>query len=110
VPPWWFPIVRNFELRADRAAFGLPLQLTSQWRSIASNLAAKGSPQSQHLVGTARDYTGPRWAEDQLMRNARALGLVVIDERQRPGYRPHVHVQGYPAGAIPLALFAQIAR
>lgn len=71
--------------------------VTSYRRTAATNAAVKGKPTSQHLTGTAADIVFPGnpsvWPVKAVRRLAQRHGLVLIDERNRSGYRPHLHLQ-----------------
>lgn len=66
-----------------------PIQATSYIRTPQRNAEVGGAPESQHLIGTALDVTGPT---ERFADFARQLGLVVVDEGS------HVHLQLFPAG------------
>lgn len=74
-------------------------QPTSWWRSNARNLDVGGAPRSQHLLGWAVDFAGPRDESRQMVAMAQDLGLTAVDEGD------HVHLQMYPAGVIPDRFF-----
>jgi len=71
--------------------------VTSYRRSPARNASVGGKATSQHLTGTAADIVFPGdpsvWPVKAVRRVAQRHGLVLIDERNRPGYRPHLHLQ-----------------
>lgn len=70
-------------------------QATSWYRSPARNLEVGGAVRSQHLLGWAADFQGPRDEAARMVELGRGLGLVGIDEGD------HVHFQMYPAGVVP---------
>lgn len=81
----------------------VPIEITSWWRSPASNRAAGGSAGSQHLVGTALDGLSPGLSREQL------LPLVALVARYTRVGVPKiasatsgrsVHVQALPAGTV----------
>lgn len=76
--------------RATAYAFPTGTVVTSWHRTPASNAAAGGQPQSQHLLGVAFDAQAPDLGE--LERRLRAVGFVTVR------YRSHVHAQAWPAG------------
>ena len=82
--------------------------ITNCTRSTETNLRVGGNPRSQHLYGLACDlvwFGNPRtWPVERVRRLGATRGLVVIDERNRRGYRPHVHVQRYVAGYLERAM------
>jgi len=78
--------------------------VTSRARSVTRNKLAKGKPLSQHLIGTAADFAPPADVP-AFVRAAQAQGLRVVNELARPGHRPHMHVQLYPAGKAPRAFY-----
>lgn len=67
-----------------------PAVVTSWWRDATTNARAGGSPQSQHLLGTALDLVGDT---ARIAMVARDVGFVVMVESD------HVHLQAWPAGA-----------
>jgi hypothetical protein len=94
-----FPQLAHFA-RAVVGVFPLlPPQtsLTSWWRDPISNQRVGGHPQSQHRLALAMDFAAPD--AGRLVAALRRSGLVVIDEGD------HVHVQLYPAGALPPGAF-----
>jgi len=74
-------------------------QVTSWYRTPGRNFAVGGAVRSQHLLGWAADFTGPRDESTAFVQLARQRGLVAVDEGD------HVHVQMYPAGVIPDRFF-----
>lgn len=76
-------------------------QPTSWWRSNARNFEVGGAARSQHLLGWAADFSGPRDEARQMVAVARALGLVAIDEGD------HVHLQTFRAGVVPDRFFPE---
>ncbi len=74
-------------------------QPTSWWRSTSRNLEVGGAARSQHLLGWAVDFAGPRDENARMVAVARQLGLVAVDEGD------HVHLQMFPAGVVPARLF-----
>lgn len=74
--------------------------VTSWWRSELRNMQAGGAPMSQHLLGFAADYAhADRRQHVGMASIARSFGLIAVDEGD------HVHVQTFPAGALPSELF-----
>lgn len=65
---------------------------TSYWRSPQENLAARGHPESQHLIGTAMDIVAPQptAAYIEIQVQARNAGLVALDRGS------HIHFQLWP--------------
>lgn len=51
-------------LNKFRAAYGKPMTVSSGWRDSASNKAAGGAPNSNHLYGMACDFKDPDGAID----------------------------------------------
>jgi hypothetical protein len=79
--------------RARIAARGLPVSLTSSYRSPSHNAAIGGSPTSYHLDrnNPAGDWGGPTWALNALhMRLVRMGGWREL-LWQVPGHYDHVH-------------------
>jgi len=74
-------------------------QPTSWWRSAGRNFEVGGASRSQHLLGWAADFAGPRDEARQMMLLANQIGLVAIDEGD------HVHVQMFRAGVVPASFF-----
>lgn len=68
-------------------------RLTSWWRSIGHNREVGGQSSSQHLSGTAIDFTGVTLATVQPI--AARFGLTAIASN-----RGAVHVQALPAGTV----------
>jgi TP901 family phage tail tape measure protein len=83
--------------RARAAATGLPVYMSSAYRSPARNRAVGGSPTSYHLdrFNPASDWVGPTWALDELARRLRSAGrfreLLWRVPNHAPGDNPHVH-------------------
>lgn len=77
---------------AAYATRGGRLWLNSWYRDEDHNRKVGGSPESQHLFGTAIDVGGDEPALQDFARNIFAQGLVAVS------YRNHVHVQLWPAG------------
>ncbi|HEX4859727.1 MAG TPA: D-Ala-D-Ala carboxypeptidase family metallohydrolase [Rhizomicrobium sp.] len=96
------PMVRVALVWVTLARMGLPIQITSWWRSDAANAAAGGRDYSQHLLGTAMDGLTPNLSRAQLLphvqRVAAALG-VTAPAAASEGSGRSVHVQGLPYGA-----------
>lgn len=86
------PQLRSFVLRLVNVAPPPGTRLTSWWRDPATNLAAGGAAESQHLFALGLDAV----ADDQVLlaRRLRRVGLVAIEERT------HVHAQALPAGSL----------
>lgn len=66
--------------------------MTSGVRSAERNAQVGGQPNSQHLTGTAADYTVPNNLKSAFLSRARQLGYHAIDEGD------HIHLQ-LPRGA-----------
>jgi hypothetical protein len=83
--------------RARAAATGLPVSMSSAYRSPWHNRAVGGSPTSFHLdrINPASDWIGPTWALDELARRLRSAGrfreLLWRVPNHAPGDNPHVH-------------------
>ena len=76
------------------------VHLESWHRTWDENVAAKGKPESQHLLGLATDWTGTEKALDTLAIRARRQGLHPFKGvSPRTGTRL-LHVQRFPAGAL----------
>jgi len=91
----WFPVIFAFYIRVVEIFRVVPgLEVTSWWRSPASNLDAGGDPQSQHLFGLGMDFAGSQNALREVIELARGLGLVAVD------FGGYVHVQLFQAGAL----------
>ena len=102
-------VMRDFNLRVQHLeALGYG-PVTSRMRTPARNVLAGGASRSQHLIGTAADFAilASQWA--QFQRDARAVGLIAVNELARPGHGPHAHVQLFPAGKAPESLFTAAA-
>lgn len=85
--------------RAAQAAAGLPVTMSSSYRTPARNAAVGGSPTSFHLdaANPATDWIGPTWALDEFARRLRGMGPWREGPLWRvpnhaPGDNPHVHV------------------
>lgn len=101
VPTWWRPYVVDFVRRAYPIGEDLNVAISSFHRTRSHNVEVGGAETSQHLLAIAWDVVGP----DALVyaQRARAAGLVVIEEGD------HVHVQRYPRGVLPAALYDAVA-
>ncbi|MBW3547220.1 MAG: hypothetical protein KY452_03655 [Actinobacteria bacterium] len=83
--------------RARAAATGLPVRMSSAYRSPWHNRAVGGSPTSYHMdrLNPASDWVGPTWALDELARRLRGAGphreLLWRVRNHAPGDNPHVH-------------------
>lgn len=86
--------VDYFERSVSMATKGLPVQLTSWWRSVEENRLVHGHPNSQHLVGLAMDFVGPAWALRIAAHRARDLALTPVSEVD------HLHLQMFPPGYL----------
>jgi len=85
------------DLRAKQAAFAAHIiylcdkhdaSITSWIRTQQRNLKVGGHPMSYHMIGLAADaVTDDQDGKIQLILEARALGLIAIDEDD------HVHIQ-----------------
>jgi uncharacterized protein YcbK (DUF882 family) len=107
----WGAVVREFSRRV-RLLRAQGYRQTSGLRDPFKNRAVKGNPRSQHLIGTAADFSVQGMSKNEvlaLMSNARKLGLVAVgpDAEQQLGHPPHVHVQAFPAGTIPQKIYTQ---
>lgn len=102
VPDWWLPYVRRFLQLAYPIGEDLDVTVTSWHRTRSHNAEVGGQPQSQHLVATAWDITGPdRWTYSA---RAKRAGLTTLDEGD------HIHVQLFRAGVVPSWIYDQVAR
>ncbi len=87
------PAITQF-LRLLLPALRGNISLSSFYRSPASNRAAAGHSDSQHLLALAVDITGPPGTIRTVADACREAGLVAVEERT------HLHVQLFPAGHI----------
>jgi Peptidase M15 len=99
-PEWWQPAVVAFWERAYPIGLDLAVAITSWQRTVLGNAQVGGHPESQHLLATAWDVSGPDQAT--YAERARGAGLVAIDEGD------HVHVQLFQAGQVPQRYFPLI--
>lgn len=93
----WLPHIRNFVgrlLSSVAHADAAKVTVSSWFRTFATNRAAGGDPESQHLFALAVDITGPRDVLTRIGRLAQLAGLVALLEGS------HLHVQMFPAGAL----------
>lgn len=108
MPDWWTPYVQSFVQRVTllgRATGGI--RVTSFLRTISHNREVGGAESSQHLLGIAADLVGPPGLSTaELAGYAKRSGFFgyVLDEGD------HVHVQLFPAGAVPQWVFQYVAR
>ena len=106
----WGAVTREFARRIKLLRSQGYVQ-TGGTRTLSGNVGAKGKGRSQHLIGTAADFRSRDLSPEQIVAfkaRARELGLVVVDERTRPGYPPHLHVQGFVKGTIPDRIYTQL--
>lgn len=85
-----------------REMCGVPLRLTSDYRSPAANAAASGSsPTSLHLLGRAVDFVPAVWDRETLFRIVAAVILCKKDasielELVQGAADKHVHLGVFP--------------
>jgi TP901 family phage tail tape measure protein len=79
--------------RARAAATGLPVSMSSAYRSPARNRAVAGSPTSYHLdrINPASDWVGPNWALDEMARRLRGAGRFRELLWRTFGHLDHLH-------------------
>lgn len=99
----WGGAMRSFQVSL-KALQKAGYTLSSYQRSVRANIRAKGDPFSQHLVGTAADFAVAPERVPAFVELARREGLRVVNEMNRPGHGPHLHVQLYRAGGVPKSL------
>lgn len=85
--------------RAWQSAGAPGVRVTSWYRDPQYNARVGGAPNSQHTLGLALDVAHDS-AGAALAREARRVGLVVLDEGD------HFHIQRYAAGKTPGYLYA----
>ena len=90
----------------SKAGFG---PITSRLRTATVNARVRGAARSQHLLGLAADFAIQRAQVDAFTRAARAQGLVVVNEMNRPGHGAHMHVQAFRAGQVPEAWWGRLS-
>lgn len=86
-------------LQPLREAIGLPIIITSGYRSKAVNEMIGGAGTSQHVVGQAADFKVPGMTNEQIINRMRALKLPydqLIDEVK--GTSKWIHVSHKPGG------------
>ncbi len=86
------PDLLAFLLALARVPVGPGLAAESWYRDKERNIRVGGSPRSQHRIGTAVDVVGPRAQQLRFLEDARAVGLIGLDEKT------HVHIQLFRAG------------
>lgn len=97
------PSIEDFIRRVFATAWFFPsLVATSWWRDAAANRFVGGAEFSQHLIALALDVVVPRAEVQQLLNVARFFGLTAVDEGT------HVHLQLFPAGRVPQAVFRSV--
>ena len=86
---------RNIVNDAEKLMGMVPgLSITSTFRDADRNAKVGGMPNSQHVSGTAFDIVAPTpEAYEQARAWGQMMGYDVIDERNRPGYKPHMHFE-----------------
>jgi TP901 family phage tail tape measure protein len=79
--------------RARAAATGLPVSMSSAYRTPARNRAVGGSPTSYHLdrFNPASDWVGPNWALDEMARRLRGAGRFRELLWRTFGHLDHLH-------------------
>lgn len=88
-------------LERVRAVLGVPMQITSGYRSPALNAAVGGAKNSQHLLGLAADFVAP------VLGNPRTVARVLAEHMQEIGAQQVIfegqwcHVGFPPAGEAP---------
>lgn len=91
-----------FFSRANAAVSGLDVYLTSWHRYAWYNEVIGGADDSQHILGTAFDLSGPDAA--RAVPALQAQGFIVVNYADG-----HLHAQAWPAGAARRAgLFAAL--
>lgn len=85
-------------LQSIRDAVGVPLRVTSGYRSTSYNAKVGGSPTSAHLTGRAVDFVPvgiTLWEFDRRLREAEARGAVLpyVELIYYPFSKGHVHIQ-----------------
>jgi len=91
----WLPLIEGFVGQAVQ----LPIRdmtVTSFWRNPTHNRNVGGAAESQHIFALAFDVTGTRFQRDQVLKAARARGLVAVENPRKQ----IVHVQQFQAGAL----------
>jgi len=85
-------------LEAVRALLGVPLRVTSGFRTAAENAAAGGAPTSSHLDGLAVDFVPvglSQFGAYKLLRSANDAGqLPAFDQLEFDVLNGHIHI-GY---------------
>jgi hypothetical protein len=104
----WDLVVADFNRRFARLVAGLPLTVSSGWRTRQENRRVGGGARSQHLIGTARDIVASRRVYAELARRAPLVGLRVVFGE--PGHLDHMHVQRFPPGVVAADIYDAVAR
>lgn len=96
----WIPGIWGwFYERANRALRTAPPRTLNSWyRTPLGNRQVQGAVRSQHLVGLALDIS----PDPGVVEAFQAAGFQVID------FGTHIHIQAYPAGILPGALFRDL--
>jgi hypothetical protein len=93
---FWYPEIRDFVGRVNRASFECPFWVTSWWRSEGDNDRVGGNKFSQHLIATGVDLVARApYSNAHLNAALRRQGLITDTN-----YPKHVHAQLYPAGFL----------
>jgi hypothetical protein len=96
-------------LERVRAALGVPLQITSGYRSPAVNAAVGGAKSSQHLHGVAADFVAPAFGSPRAVTRylADRMDEIRADQLIQEGQWVHVSfVASKPRGEVLTAHFS----
>lgn len=103
--------VRDFARRVKQLE-AAGYTVTGRGRLKNANFKVGGKDRSQHLLDLAADVRTRNLTQmqvEELLRRARGLGLVAVDETKKTaGTGPHVHLQMFRAGTVPASVYRQI--
>ena len=94
-----------FGLEGVRTLLGVPIIVTSGYRSTAVNHAVGGAAGSQHTIGQAVDFIAPGFGSPLQVARAIVASKLVFDQLIQEGSWVHVSFSGKPRKQVLTAHF-----